>query len=247
MMVAAAGLTAWAMCWPYGALLAAANGIWTRPRAAWVLQLLPLRFAVAIVRSNFLDLLSFLRTVLLGLALFGIAAFALTNSGASDAVQLMVVVGFFALVALPALFVIVVLGLVAGSSFWRWRRDIRIVSEIGSPQGSDALGRLQEYLGRLKTDNGVQSLLQEARRREFQRVPEVADFLYFLSQCVERRDDEEEAVPTPAHDRADWTRWWDEYRARFAVEAPLLWPSSETIDELGRTLEDVWRASAFRS
>jgi hypothetical protein len=131
-------------------------------------------------------------------------------------------------------------------NIWRWRRDIRFVSTIGSPQGSDSLDRLQERLGRLSTDNGVQSLLQEARRREFQRVPEVADFLGFLSQCIEPRDGEA-APPTPAHDRADWTRWWDEYRARVEADAPLLRPSSETIDELGRTIEDVRRASAFRS
>jgi len=240
-------LTAWAMCWSYGALLAAANGIWTRPRAAWVLPLLLVRFAVALVRRFFRKVVLFLGSLLLGIALLGIAAITLINSGASEVVKLIVVLGFLALAALPVLFLIVILGLGVGRDFWRWRRDIRIVSEIGSPQGSDALGRLQERLGRLKTDNGVQSLLQEARRREFQRVPEVADFLYFLSQCVERRDDEKEAVPTSAHDRDDWTRWWDEYWARAAVEAPLLRPSSETIDELGRTLEDVWRASAFRS
>jgi hypothetical protein len=94
---------------------------------------------------------------------------------------------------------------------------------------------LQQVLHRLGTDEGVRLLLQDVQKRELQRDDAIVEFLTFLSLRLEGSSEE---APV------NFATWWTTYENKDGRK-PLMEPSSETLDELARVLEDVKRPHAF--
>lgn len=133
---------------------------------------------------------------------------------------------------------------------WQRHLDDTTVSHLIQADGElNTADEVLHALHGLHTDAGVQQLLRDVRKRDLQRQPEIADLLAFLSLCLEQPKEPEQSGEAPsatAQLRGDWAEWWMEYRRRSGA-APLLAPSSETLDELGRVLEDAHRTAAFHT
>lgn len=115
----------------------------------------------------------------------------------------------------------------------RRRREYVMVSKSKPTSVTD----LQEILTELRTDQGVQILLTHVGKQELHRDPAVAEFLAFLGRRLEPGDNN-------GPGRAEWTTWWEENHGKDRG-TPLREPSSETLDELGRILEDAQRVATF--
>jgi hypothetical protein len=226
-------LVTWVVAWPQSALLASAHGKWTSPRFWLILPLYFPRRTIVWVRTIDRETQRDIRVGFLAWLTYAVVQLALVATlGDIGTYLVAIIVG---LILIGLLFIVV-------RNAWLRRVDSRAVSVMGRPEfGQRPVGNLQELLNGLKTDGGVQLVLRGVRKQELQRNPEVADFLDFLSWRLEEPTRRSNGAGPPG----DWLGWWSRYQQH--RRRPLSKPSSETVDELGRILEDARRASAFNS
>lgn len=227
--------------WPVGALWAATEGPSTQ-RRLW--PLLSLAFAREAAR----EITAFFRRLgkrhsirrmtvraLIGLAVLAVPVgwlVAMFRYPRVATVTLWVVVPLACLSIAPVI-------VLAASEMWSHRCNRRIVRDFVTGVGRAGPRETQSALDRLRDQDGVHRLLMEIRRHKLHKDPEMAEFLAFLGTAFERR----KRLQGYAGKRPDWLDWWRSHGSDHAV---LSRPSSGTMDELGRLLEEAQRADAFQ-
>jgi hypothetical protein len=230
MTIIASTLAALAILWPYGALLSAKTGAWTSPV---LLPLLAFYLTVPAGTGTLAGIRRFNRKtakIVLGLIPISIVAFVLSQLADKFLGSSSVYLSAFTLIPVAAIAMALIVLL---RNYYRDRRTAALVGR--SDVDADPVLAIQDTLTKLESAEALHFLLLEIGRRHLHRRPDVADFLGFLAGRLETR-----TAPTS---HQDWVDWWDSHKHR----SPLLQPSSESLDELARLLEDARRSSAFQS
>ncbi|MFF5083737.1 NACHT domain-containing protein [Actinoplanes sp. NPDC000266] len=239
MAVASALAALWLWLWPFGALSAAR---WKTPahRRSWVT--LPYRLVPILVRESLGSVRR--RRAARRLARHDAGPGNRLTTAARLAGWLGLMAGLLALIALVpwALFILAVVpaGLVATGihRVWQRHRDRRTVSSFVARKSAAGVPEIQRAFDDLRTDAGVHLLVTEMRRHGLHRNPELGAFLSFL---VIAFDSYARFRSTIGH-HPEWDEWW---RAFISGRFTMFGPSSETVDELGRMVEEAKRDVAF--
>lgn len=255
--VAVLGVVVWLVGWSHAALFVmselflVSDGAWMGHRFAPGLPLHVVRWYIRISRRMNKDVSRRRRLANAIWILVGIVVVVYWLYDESFPDWMLIIILFCVGLTVLSMALVTVIGSqILITRMWQRHLDDTTVSHLIQADGElNTADEVLHALHGLHTDAGVQQLLRDVRKRVLQRQPEIADLLAFLSLCLEQPKEPEQSGEAPsatAQLRGDWAEWWMEYRRRSGA-APLLAPSSETLDELGRVLEDAHRTAAFHT
>lgn len=124
-------------------------------------------------------------------------------------------------------------------------KDHKFVESFFTTHSSTHVADLQEALSQIRSEHGINLFLADLRRRSLHFTPETSIFLTFLIEMIENNNSvSEKKAGDFSSTRSDWIEWWTSTTE--PLDSPFLALTSETVDELGRILEEGSRETAFR-